>query len=150
MEDSEKIKAHLRQLFDIQKLAVLATHQSGQPYASLVAFAASQDLKHLFFATPRTTRKFANVNADARVALLVDSRSNREVDFHEAMAATATGEVRELTTVERRAHTALYLKRHPHLEEFVASPSCAFMQVAVHCYYLVRQFQKVVELHIQP
>ena len=150
MEDSENIKAHLRQLFDTQKLAVLATHQTGQPYASLVAFAASQDLKYLFFATPRTTRKFANLTADARVAMLIDSRSNREADFHQAMAATATGKVRELTAAERKSHTAPYLGRHPHLEEFVASPTCAFMQISVNCYYLVRKFQNVVELHIQP
>lgn len=41
----EKIAA----LFDSQRLGVLSTQNRSQPYASLVAFAASDTLGHLFF-----------------------------------------------------------------------------------------------------
>ena len=43
MEKAEDIQKHLRNLFTSQSLAVLATHSEAQPYASLVAFVASED-----------------------------------------------------------------------------------------------------------
>jgi len=41
MEDKESIRQVLRELLSSQKLAVLSTHTSGQPYANLAAFACS-------------------------------------------------------------------------------------------------------------
>ena len=91
MKENEKIREILRELFASQKLAILGTHQGGQPYGSLVAFAVSPDLKNLFFATTRATRKFANLQADSRVSMVLDNRSNRVIDFRKAVAATALG-----------------------------------------------------------
>ena len=79
MKEKEQIREILLELFSSQKLAVLGTHQSGQPYGSLVAFAATADLKNLVFATTRATRKFANLQADSRVSMVLDNRSNRVV-----------------------------------------------------------------------
>ena len=139
----------LRRLFDTQRLGVLSTHNRGQPYASLVAFAATDNLRQLIFATPRATRKFSNMTADPRAALLVDSRSNRDADIHEAMAATACGGVEEVPEKERAAYLERYLSKHPHLKDFVLAPSCALFRIRVNTYYLVQQFQKVFELHIK-
>ena len=58
MDKTDTIHESLKELFASQTLAVLSTHQDGQPYASLVAFVATEDLKHIFFVTPKTTRKF--------------------------------------------------------------------------------------------
>jgi hypothetical protein len=51
MEDKESIRQVLRELLSSQKLAVLSTHHSGQPYASRVAFACSDDLCFLGIVT---------------------------------------------------------------------------------------------------
>jgi len=51
MEDKESIRQVLRELLSGQKLAVLSTHHSGQPYASRVAFACSDDLRFLGIVT---------------------------------------------------------------------------------------------------
>jgi nitroimidazol reductase NimA-like FMN-containing flavoprotein (pyridoxamine 5'-phosphate oxidase superfamily) len=150
MEKAEELEHLLQDLFRSQKLAVLATHNSGQPYASLVAFAATGDLKKLVFATTRSTRKYANITGDHRVAVLVDSRSNQVADIHAAMAVTATGRARELFEGDREKALHLYLSKHPHLGEFVGSPTCTILGVEVDTYYLVRQFQKVLELHMTP
>ena len=96
MNQLEQIKETLRDLLMSQQLAVLATHHDGQPYASLVAFVATADLKELLFATSRNTRKFANLTRDSRVSLLVDSRSNRDADIHEAVAVTVIGTAAEV------------------------------------------------------
>ena len=136
-------------LFESQKLAVLGTQNEGQPYANLIAFAASDDLKSLYFATARATRKYANIEADARVTVLIDNRSNQDSDFFQATAVTATGRAKEVVDSNRDEVLAMYMTKHPMLEEFVRSPNCALLQVEVETYYLVRRFQNVMELHVR-
>ena len=148
MENSEEIQNRLRNLFETQKLAVVATQTGGQPYASLVAFVATDDLRHLFFVTAKTTRKFANLISDSRVAILVNSSVNRESDFHDAISITVTGIAEEMKGSERRDILDLYLSKHPYLEDFARSPSCALIRVVARSYYMVQNFQSVMELHI--
>lgn len=140
------VREALVELLASQGLGVLATHREGQPYCSLVGFAASPDLKGLVFATTRSTRKFENLTADSRVAMMIDSRTNRESDFHEAVAVTAVGDVKEVTKTPRSRYLRWYLARHPHLADFVLSPSCALLRIRVRKYVLVRRFQEVSEL----
>lgn len=136
----------IRGLLVSQRLAVLATSQRGQPYTSLVAFAFSDDLRRLFFATTRATRKFANLQAEPRVSLLIDNRSHRSDDFREAIAVTALGRAQEVGDSERSALLDLYLERHAGLQEFATAPTCALLQVEVTRYSLVSRFQNVVEV----
>ncbi len=148
METSAEIQNRLRRLFESQKLAVVATQTGGQPYASLVAFVATADLRHLFFITPKTTRKFSNLTSDSRLAVLVNSSVNQESDFHEAISITVTGVAEEIKDPERADVLKLYLSKHPYLEDFARSPSCALVKVSASSYYLVRNFQNVMEFHI--
>ena len=148
MTDREQLQQRLSQLFTAQKLAVLATQHQGQPYASLIAFAASSDLKELYFTTPRATRKFAYLQANPKVALLIDSRSNQDEDIHRAIAATVVGTAVEVPPEEREQVLKRYLTKHPHLEEFAQSPSTAVVRVIVETYYVVSRFQEVMELHV--
>jgi nitroimidazol reductase NimA-like FMN-containing flavoprotein (pyridoxamine 5'-phosphate oxidase superfamily) len=138
----------LRQLFEAQQLAVLATDGQGQPYASLLAFLATDDLRHLLFATSRATRKYANLVANDRVALLIDNRSNESSDFREAMAVTAVGAVTELDKAQHAELLLQFQQKFPHLKEFVSSPTCALLQATVDTYYVVTRFQHVLELHM--
>jgi len=133
----------LRELFGAQQLAVLATDAGGRPYTSLVAFAATDDLKKLVFATLRETRKFSNITHNPHVSLLIDSRSNQVTDFQDAVALTALGTAEEVFDEDRNTLLALYLNRHAHLSAFVKTPSCALVAVAVREYYLVSRFQNV-------
>jgi hypothetical protein len=87
--------------------------------------------------------------ADDRASMLIDSRSNDERDFHEAMAVSAVGTVRDCGPEERDDFYGVYLAKHPYLEDFVKSPTCAHLVLDVSCYYIVRQFQNVSELHIR-
>jgi nitroimidazol reductase NimA-like FMN-containing flavoprotein (pyridoxamine 5'-phosphate oxidase superfamily) len=136
----------LCRLLASQQVAVLATHNQGQPYGSLVGFAASPNLKSIFFATPRTTRKYANLEADARVALMFDDRTHAEADFYEAVGVTACGRAAEASKSPRSTNLKRYLAKHPYLKEFVMSPNCAFVRVCIEKYVIVRRFQEVVEL----
>ena len=148
MDSESKLKRELKKLFKKQKLAVLATHKNGQPYSSLVAFAVTEDLKHIIFATSRSTRKYEHFSSDGRVALLIDNRTNKVADFHSAIAVTAVGTAMEPDENNRQQLAQLYLAKHPHLKDFVQSPTCALVQVSVKTYYVVRTFQNVMELHV--
>ena len=146
MEEMETLRARLDAMLQSQHLAVLSTTGAGgAPYSNLVSFAAL-GTGRLLFATTRATRKYANLTADARVALLVDSRRNEEADFHEALAATALGTAVELTGEEREKGIAAYIVKFPFLEEFARSPSCALFRVTVERYIVVTKFQNVIEV----
>jgi hypothetical protein len=81
--------------------------------------------------------------------MLIDSRSNQTNDFREAIAVTALGRAKELIDAEREKHLALYLGKHPYLEDFVNSPSCALLKIEVEHYYVVSRFQNVMEIHVE-
>jgi heme iron utilization protein len=138
----------LRELFSDQLLAVLATQSDNGPYGSLVAFYAVDDLKRLLFATARGTRKYANLTGHPQVAMVIDTRSNREGDFRDAMAVTAVGRVAEAFGSQKEEYEPLFLARHPSLVDFVHSPGSALIIIEVQSYYIVRQFQQVTELRI--
>ena len=147
----DEVAGFIRRLLGEQRLAVLSTvHSNGHPYVTLVAFAWTPDLKCLAFATPRATRKFEHMQSNPQVALLVDNRTGRQEDFHEAMALTALGEARESSGNERGRLLDSYRERHSALADFVQSPSTALMVVDVERYILVRQFQNVLELRMAP
>ncbi|MGO9145568.1 MAG: pyridoxamine 5'-phosphate oxidase family protein [Desulfomonilia bacterium] len=94
--DPQQLTLQMKALFTGQGLAVVSTQEHGQPYCNLVAFASTDDLKHLIFATNRATRKFANIDENPRVSMLIDNRSNRISDFHEAVAVNAVGLAEEI------------------------------------------------------
>lgn len=146
--DVSGLKQTIAELFSTQKLAVLSSFGNEQPYASLIAFAETEDLRHIIFATTRATRKYANLSSESKIALLIDNRSNEEKDFSHAVAATALGSAEEVSNAERESFLEMYLKKHPYLKDFVSSPSCALLKVTVQKYSMVSRFQNVRELHM--
>jgi len=149
METNKQFRKRLGELFDSQNLAALSTHHDGQPYASLVAFYADNDLTHIYFVTPKTTRKYANLTADNRVAIMVNSATNQTSDFHQAISVTAVGKAKDVAGADKERILNQYLAKHPYLEDFVRSPTCALVRVAVDSYFMVKNFQHVMELHLE-
>jgi hypothetical protein len=145
MQREEATRQVVQGLLTQQQLGVLSTAGEKGPYASLVAFTASADLRHLYFVTPRTTRKFANLTANAAVALLVNDSLNNPEDFHRAAAVTAVGSAKAVGPSGLAPIREQYLARHPYLEAFAHSPSCEFVDIRVERYILVERFQNVSE-----
>jgi nitroimidazol reductase NimA-like FMN-containing flavoprotein (pyridoxamine 5'-phosphate oxidase superfamily) len=148
MSGDQDIQTVLRELFRSQRYAVLATDDQGQPFASLMAFAATEDLRRIVVLTERNRRKFANLKANRRVALMIDDRENKGSDTLESVAVTVIGEAREADPEAGAALLELFLARHPYLAAFAASPSCAIVTVEVGSYLLVSRFEKVLEWRI--
>ncbi|MGD9223596.1 MAG: pyridoxamine 5'-phosphate oxidase family protein [Desulfobacteraceae bacterium] len=149
MRREESTHNAIHRLLCGQQLGVLSTAGAKGPYASLVAYAISDDDRRLFFVTPRATRKFANITTDARVALLVNNSINQPEDFHQAAAVTAVGRAAVIHPPELDSVRDRYLAKHPYLEQFALSPGCEFLAIWVERYILVERFQKVTEYRIK-
>ncbi len=150
MRETEPLPEILRRLLVDQSLAVLASTGVHTPYASLIAFSISDDLRRLYFATHRATRKAANLGMQQEVALLVDDRKNRPADFVEAAGVTIRGTAACLEGEGRSTASNGYLTKFPHLKEFLASPDCALYEVRIRQYLLVTRFQQVTEYWLEP
>ncbi len=142
----DSLRQQINDLLSNQNLGVLATSAKGHPYTSLVGFVVTDQLDELLFATHRATRKFGYLQEDARVSLLIDTRSNQSADFREAVALSAVGTAREVPPEQQERLLQLFLARHPYLAEFVRSPGCALCLIKVQRYSLVQRFQDVLEL----
>jgi nitroimidazol reductase NimA-like FMN-containing flavoprotein (pyridoxamine 5'-phosphate oxidase superfamily) len=126
--------------------AVLATEEDGMPYASLVAYALTPDLKGLVFATPRKTLKYENIKKNRNVSLLIDTRSNTRKDYMGAEAITIMGRAKAVRRGKRRSELAdILTQRHPDLVEFVDSNSTALILVEADRIIHVGRFQTVTE-----
>jgi len=128
----------LRQIMVTQRFAVLATLNNQQPYLNLVAFAVSDDLRNIIFATNRNTQKYRNILSNNRVALLIDNRSIGQSDFAEGLAITALGMASDLEGDRSEKPVQSYLDRHPSLGEFLQRPDTAVIGVMVTDYILAR------------
>lgn len=147
-ENEESVHKEIGDLLATQRLAVLATERTGQPYTSLMAFAYTPDLKTIVVATGASTRKHINLMTEARVSLLIDNRSNSESDFHAATALTVVGNASPVSKGLLNHYKQLYLARHNYLTDFLKAPTTTIFQISVRHYLLVTLFQKVMEYHL--
>jgi nitroimidazol reductase NimA-like FMN-containing flavoprotein (pyridoxamine 5'-phosphate oxidase superfamily) len=114
MADADEWRLVLKLLKE-QAFGVLGTNHKGHAYASLVAFAAAADVRCIFFATTRATRKYLNLAADDQVALLVDNRADQTLALYEAAAVTAYGTATEVAVAEHAVENLCFVSNHGHI-----------------------------------
>lgn len=149
MNDKKKqILNQIKKLFDSQRFAVLSTQKKDQPYASLVAIAATDDLCQIIFLTPETTRKYKNLTGNPKVAILINDSQNQADDIYKAVCVTATGTTEIIKNNRKDELLKLFTARHPHLKTFAADSKTALICMSVDTFILVSQFQDVVEIQV--
>lgn len=127
----------------LERYAVLATVSNDQPYTSLMAFAATRDLRSLVLVTRRDSHKHENLAENAKAALLIENCTNDPSDTQDAVAITAIGEIEEAIGEERQQLLELFLTKHPYLADFAAGFGVAVLQMLVSRYQIVSQFETV-------
>jgi hypothetical protein len=113
-----------------------------------MAFAATADLRLLVFATRRDTRKYGNLIANPRAAMLIDNRSCPTSDTQDVIAVTATGIAEEVDGPGRDTLQTALLARHPDLADFVGATSCALFKMKVTAYHIAMGIDRLSTLHI--
>ncbi|MFX1560788.1 MAG: pyridoxamine 5'-phosphate oxidase family protein [Promethearchaeota archaeon] len=148
MEINPEVKKRIDRVLDSQSIAVLGTSKEDEPYSSLVGFVVTEDLKQLIFATMRQRLKYRNMLANPRVTLMIDDRHEQSNDFNETTSVTIVGTADDVEGKKREEYAAMLVERHPILSEFVNSPDCALMRVAIDKIYVVSNFESVVKIGI--
>jgi hypothetical protein len=114
----------------------------GIPYASLVAYYSTEDLKNLIFATSKKTNKFQNLMKNSNTSFLIDNRENNPSDFNNAITITAFGKAEEI--IENLDYFRdLLIKKYPSLRDFIYSSDCALLRINIEKYQFVSNFQNV-------
>ncbi|NEP77034.1 MAG: pyridoxamine 5'-phosphate oxidase family protein [Okeania sp. SIO3B3] len=129
----------IRQLIQEQNTCVLATASENVPYTSFMAYAPAQDAQTVYLATFRSTKKYANISRNPSVSLLIDNRSdNLTPNREQTLALTITGTAASMpeNAARENARNEL-LRRHPHLEEFLAHPDVDILAVDVEAVLLL-------------
>ena len=65
-ESDLTVRERVRSLAEEQDYGVLCVQGGGQPYGALVAFAFSEDMRHITFATPTAKGTFLSSDASSR------------------------------------------------------------------------------------
>jgi general stress protein 26 len=139
MEETE-LRKKVNDLFSDQRLAVLSSNMNDQPYPSLVAFAHTDDLKNLFFATLRDSNKYKNIINNPKISMLIDNRGNSTSDFSDAIAVSVFGIASEIDA-ETDKIMNIYLTKHPYLKNFIEMHGCALLKIKVEKFKVISNFQ---------
>jgi heme iron utilization protein len=143
MSNLTTIKKHIKNIFKINRFAVLATEGDGQPHASLIAFTPMDGYRKLIFATYRNTRKYYNLAHNGKVAVLIDGIDSNRLGLQESFVLTAFGHVEEIGSEEKNIIFAAHLERHPELLSFLQSEDCSLVRIKVDTYQVVRGIDDV-------
>jgi len=149
MNKVDQVKNTIRNIASGELFGVLATSVSDVPYTNLIAFVLQDDLKKLFFATPRDTRKFKHLTVNEKVSFHVHNSNNSPENIGSGIGITITGRASECSKNYFERAMVLYLLKHPQMKEFINSPNIAFVSVDIERYDVVERFQNVTVLKVK-
>ena len=103
------------QILDQYRLMALATLRAdGWPQATMVNYA--NDGLLLYFIISKNSQKYANINRDSRVSIVIGRDFDNPADIKALSIAANASEIRDPAQRERAIH--LVLERHPGLAKF--------------------------------
>ncbi len=124
----------MRKILKSQNLCVLATFSKEEPHCSLMAYIADDTCRSLYMLTPKKTRKFANLNANPAVSLLIDTRlaDGRAQPRDTICALTVSGRCAVVEDSDwEKSICERFLRVHPHLATFVKEEDIAVFEVKI-------------------
>lgn len=142
---TKALKNKIKELLDLQSLAILATNNGESPHTYLVGYNTSGDLKHIYFATFRETQKYGSIRKIPHVSLRIDSRTNNTGNFKNDEAITVLGTVSDAGEEEKNLAFEQYVEKYPDLKIFLKDPHCVFLKVNVEKYIYLKRCQKIQE-----
>ncbi len=127
---------------------MIATQKENIPYTNLVAFASSEGLESIFFATRKDSTKFFNLLNNPCVSILIDNRKNLSSDIKNAIAVSAEAEAKNIKkNIDK--FKKLLSKKHPELTGFINEPDCELFELEIKNYVYVDNFDNKQILSIK-
>jgi nitroimidazol reductase NimA-like FMN-containing flavoprotein (pyridoxamine 5'-phosphate oxidase superfamily) len=129
----------MKQMVKDEKYCVLATAFNNKPHCSLMAYTVDEECKSLYMVTSKDSDKYRNLQINASVSLMIDTRASRKDES--AKALTVTG---RFSQVEDKK-TLLQVKkdlinRHPELALFLNNKSSCVFSIEIESFLLLNGF----------
>lgn len=140
----EKMKNLVRE----KDTCVLATVSEGNPHCSLMSYVADPECREIYMVTHRKTKKYRNLEGNASVSLLIDTREGAGEEAIKAL--TVDGVYRKIKEAEQlaRIRKAL-LARHPGLRVFIEDTEAEIFSVRVKSFQLLEGIQDAIFVEVE-
>jgi nitroimidazol reductase NimA-like FMN-containing flavoprotein (pyridoxamine 5'-phosphate oxidase superfamily) len=149
MEEIE-LATEVSNLLSQQKQCVLATMDETFPCQHLMAYAFSEDLFTIHFATYSNTRKFQNMQKNPNVSMMWDNRKGSIQDHVDGYSLTATGSAELLKgQLQEDARKSLY-SRNSTLCNLLSSSNCRLISVSLEEYTLTKGYNHIFQFRHAP
>lgn len=124
LEEPMPVPEHIARFILERDLCVLSTSTpEGVPHASLMSYVAEPDLQYIHMATVASSRKWANLTVNPRMAILMDEREMSLSGGRGQARALTIGGAHEPGPAQDKARVLDMLrKKFPHLAGFFARP----------------------------
>jgi general stress protein 26 len=137
------------ELINSQRFGILATRERDDLHMSMVAFLADSSLRTVYFPTPSTTRKYANLLKYPSVSFLIDNRGDFRNTLSSLKFLTVKGDASPVAEDEHDAVKGHCLQKHPDFEQFLSSPDIRFFAIVLKQIDLVSHLSTVVTLELK-
>ena len=129
----------MKELVKANDLCVLGTVSEGTPHCSLMSYISDEDGHEIFLITHRTTKKYANLMENPTVSLLIDTREEEKGQRRiHIKALTVSGEFQTINdSVKKGLIREKFLKRHPHLIDFLNDPGAEIFSIKAKSFQLL-------------
>ncbi|NWG04728.1 MAG: pyridoxamine 5'-phosphate oxidase family protein [Syntrophaceae bacterium] len=132
----------LEKMKDIVKsndLCVLATVSEGKPHCSLMSYISDEAGHEIYLITHKQTKKYANLMENPTVSLLIDTRESEKGHRRVYIKAlTVSGEFQTIRDpVKQELIRTKFLKRHPHLMDFLKDPGAEIFCIRIKSFQLL-------------
>ena len=129
----------MKELVKANDLCVLATVSQGRPHCSLMSYISDEDGHEIFLISNKTTKKYANLMENPVVSLLIDTREEEKGQRRIYIKAlTVSGEFQTIDdSVKKGLIREKFLKRHPHLIDFLNDPGAEIFSIKTKSFQLL-------------
>ena len=132
----------LEQMKDIVKandLCVLATVSEGKPHCSLMSYISDEEGQEIYLISNKETKKYSNLMENPTVSLLIDTREEEKGKRRVYIKAlTVSGEIQPIKNPGKKdIIRAKFLKRHPHLTNFLNDPGAEIFSIRIKSFQLL-------------
>ncbi len=129
----------MKELVKGNDLCVLATVSEGKPHCSLMSYISDVEGHEIFLVSHKQTKKYANLMENPTVSLLIDSREEAKGQRRIYIKAlTVSGEFQTINDpVKMGFIREKFLKRHPHLIDFLNDPGSEIFSIKIKSFQLL-------------
>jgi uncharacterized pyridoxamine 5'-phosphate oxidase family protein len=143
MNNLRTSREYIEDVLKLNKFAVLATENNGQPHTSLIAITPFESSLQLIFATYRNTLKYRNLVNNNKVAVLIESRDSTMKGLSKSIVLTIIGHTEEIGITKNESASRAHLKRHPEMESFMISSDCVILRIIAQSYQVVNGIDNI-------